>query len=453
MSEPIARDAPAAPSSYQVALVSLVGTTIEWYDFQIYGLAASLVFSKLFFPSFDSVVGTLLSFATFGVGFLARPLGSIVFGHLGDRLGRRRVLMVSLMLMGGATVLVGCLPTYSSIGVAAPVLLVLLRLVQGFGLGGEWGGAAVYAVESAPKHRRGRYGGWPQSGSPLGLLVATGVFSLVGLLGDDALVSWGWRVPFLVSAVLVVVGGYMRRNLEDTPAFRKARERNAISRYPVAQVIRRHPKELLLTFGLFSATSGSFYIFATFIPAYGTTTLKVPHQTLTNGLLIFAVVELFAVLFATTSTDRFGRKPLFIGCAIATLVAAYPMFLLVDTGSAVAILVVMVLGGASVGIMYGVPGSMGPELFPPEVRYSGAGLGYQVSAAIVGGLTPVVTTALAAAAKGTWPVALILALMALTGLVSAVFCKETAGSGLRETDPGPPPSVESLPAPGAPARD
>jgi MFS transporter, MHS family, shikimate and dehydroshikimate transport protein len=434
MSEPIAPGARPAPSSRQVALVSLVGTTIEWYDFQIYGLAAALVFSKLFFPGFDPVVGTLLSFATFGVGFLARPLGSIVFGHLGDRLGRRRVLMVSLVLMGGATVLVGVLPTYGAIGVAAPVLLVVLRLVQGFGLGGEWGGAAVYAVESAPEDRRGRYGGWPQVGSPLGLLVATGVFSLIGLLDDQALLSWGWRIPFLASAVLVIVGTYMRRNLADTPAFAKARAEGAIARRPVLEVVRRHPKELLLTFGLFSATSGSFYIFATFIPAYGTTTLHISHQALTNGLLIFAVVELFAVLFATGWTDRYGRKPLFIGCAIATIVAAYPLFALVETRSALAVLVVMALGGVSVGVMYGIPGSMGPELFPPEVRYSGAGLGYQVSAAIVGGLTPVVTTAVAAAAHGTWPVALILALMAATGLVAALFCRETARGRLREPE-------------------
>jgi metabolite-proton symporter len=431
MSEPIAAGARTAPSSRQVALVSLVGTTIEWYDFQIYGLAAALVFSKLFFPSFDPVVGTLLSFATFGVGFLARPLGSIVFGHLGDRLGRRRVLMVSLMLMGGATVLVGVLPTYGTVGIAAPILLVVLRLIQGFGLGGEWGGAAVYAVESAPEDRRGRYGGWPQMGSPLGLLVATGVFSLVGLLSDDALLSWGWRIPFLASSVLVIVGIYMRRNLADTPAFARARAEGAIARQPVLEVVRRHPRELLLTFGLFSATSGSFYIFATFIPAYGTTTLHISHQVLTNGLLIFAVVELFAVMFATGWTDRFGRRPLFIGCAVATIVVAYPLFLLVDTRSAVAVLLVMAVGGISVGVMYGIPGSMAPELFPPEVRYSGAGLGYQVSAAIVGGLTPVVTTAVAAAAHSTWPVALILGLMAVAGLVAALYCRETAGQALR----------------------
>jgi MFS family permease len=434
MSDPIALDEPKRPSPRQVALVSLVGTTIEWYDFQAYGLAASLVFGKLFFPSFSSVVGTLLSFATFGVGFFARPLGSIVFGHLGDRLGRRRVLMVSLMLMGTATVLIGCLPSYGSIGVAAPILLVILRLCQGFGIGGEWGGAAVYAVESAPEGQRGKYGGWPQMGSPLGLLIATVVFSLVGLLPENSLVSWGWRIPFLASGLLVVVGIYMRRNLRDTPAFAKARAQRALARYPVLSVLRRHPRELLLTFGMFSATSGGFYMFVTFIPAYGTTTLHVQHQVLFDGLLAFAAAEFLAVVIATRVTDRLGRRPLFIGCAIFTVVAAYPLFALVETGASVAIVLVLLVGGALNGVMYGIPGSLAPELFPPEVRYSGAGLGYQTSAAIVGGLTPVVTTAAASAAGATWPVAVLLAFFAAIGLLAVARCRETSGLRLRESD-------------------
>jgi metabolite-proton symporter len=434
MSNPIAPDQRRPPSARHVALVSLVGTTIEWYDFQVYGLAASLVFGKLFFPNVNSVVGTLLSFATFGVGFFARPLGSIVFGHLGDRLGRRKVLMVSLLLMGTATVLVGVLPTYSSIGIAAPILLVCLRLCQGFGIGGEWGGAAVYAVESAPDDQRGRYGGWPQMGSPLGLLIATGVFSAVSTMGSDALLTWGWRVPFLASAVLVIVGVYMRRNLGDTAAFTRARQENAISRYPVLTVLRRNPKELALTFGLFSATSGGFYIFVTFIPAYGSTTLGIGHQVLFNGLLAFAFAEFLAVLISTRATDRIGRKPLFVICAVVTAVISVPLFFWVDSKIAIVIVLVMVYGGVANGIMYGIPGSLAPEMFPPEVRYSGAGLGYQVSAAIVGGLTPVVTTAIAAAAKDTWPVALLLCFMALIGLVSVLLCRETGRSGLRGSD-------------------
>ncbi|MTD53307.1 MFS transporter [Amycolatopsis pithecellobii] len=436
MSGPIARGEPRSPSPRQVAVVSLVGTTIEWYDFQAYGLAASLVFGKLFFPGFSPVTGTLLSFATFGVGFFARPLGSIVFGHLGDRLGRRRVLMASLLLMGTATVLIGFLPGYAQIGVAAPILLVLLRLCQGFGIGGEWGGAAVYAVESAPDGQRGRYGGWPQVGSPLGLLIATIVFSLIGLMPGDALRAWGWRIPFLLSAVLVVVGLYMRRNLEDTRAFAKAREQKALTRYPVLSVLRRHPRELLLTFGMFSATSGGFYMFVTFIPAYGNTTVHAPKPALFGGLLAFAVAELLAVIIATRLTDRVGRRPVFLGCAIFTIVAAYPLFLVVQAGSAAGIVVVMLIGGVLIGVMYGIPGALAPELFPPEVRYSGAGLGYQTSAAIVGGLTPVVTTAAAAGAGATWPVAVLLAFFAALGLVAVARCRETGRDGLRESATG-----------------
>jgi MHS family shikimate/dehydroshikimate transporter-like MFS transporter len=424
-----------APTGRQVALVSLVGTTIEWYDFQIYGLAAALVFGKLFFPSFSPVSGTLLAFATFGVGFFARPIGSIIFGHLGDRVGRRRVLMVSLVLMGLATVLIGCLPTYAQVGVWAPILLVVLRLCQGLGLGGEWGGAAVYAVESAPENQRARYGGWPQMGSPLGLLFATIMFTLVGLLPDDAAHSWGWRVPFLVSSLLVAVGIYMRRNLADTPAFTKARADNQLVKFPLATVLRRYPRELLLIFGLFSATSGGFYMFVTFIPAYGRTTLGTDERILLIGLFLFAVLEFGAVWFGTRLADRVGRRPPFIVCGLLAILLAYPLFRLVQSGSPIGIIVVLAAGGVIIGIMYGIPGSLAPEQLPPEVRYSGAGLGYQVSAAIVGGLTPVVTTAAASAAGSTWPVAALLAFFIGIGVVAALVSHETGDAKLRESEP------------------
>jgi metabolite-proton symporter len=435
MAEPDDQTDHPAPTARQVALVSLVGTTIEWYDFQIYGLAAALVFGQLFFPSFSPVNGTLLAFATFGVGFLARPVGSIIFGHLGDRFGRRRALMVTLVLMGVATVLIGCLPTYDQIGVWAPILLVTLRLCQGLGLGGEWGGAAVYAVESAPEDRRARYGGWPQMGSPLGLLVATIMFTLIGLLPADAAQSWGWRVPFLISSLLVVVGVYMRRNLSDTPAFAKARKENRLVKYPVATVLRHYPRELLLIFGLFSATSGGFYMFVTFIPAFGRTTLHTDQQILLTGLFVFAVVEFAAVWFGTRLADRIGRRLPFIVCGVIAILLAYPMFRLVQGGSAVGIIAVLAAGGAIIGVMYGIPGSLAPEQLPPEVRYSGAGLGYQVSAAIVGGLTPVVTTAAADAAGSTWPVAALLAFFLGVGVVAALLSRETGDAKLRESAP------------------
>jgi MHS family shikimate/dehydroshikimate transporter-like MFS transporter len=438
MSDSIAGNLPGAaitkaPSTRQVAMISLVGTTIEWYDFQVYGLAASLVFGALFFPSFDPVAGTLLSFATFGVGFIARPFGSIIFGHLGDRLGRRRILMVSLIMMGSATFLIGCLPTFGQIGVWAPILLVLLRLLQGLGLGGEWGGAAVYAVESAPAGRRARYGGLPQMGSPLGLLIATTVFTLIELMPEDALNSWGWRIPFWVSAALIVVGIYLRRNLEDTPAFTKARDEKRLVRFPLGHVLKTYPKELLITFGMFSATSGGFYMFVTFIPAYGKSTLHVAPAILSAGLFIFAAAEFLAVLGGTALADRFGRRPPFIITGIITILAAWPLYALVETGNPVGILGVLLVGGIVIGVMFGIPGSLAPEQFPAEVRYSGAGLGYQVSAAIVGGLTPVVTTAAANAAQSTWPVALLLGFFVLVGVIAVAVSRETRTGALRET--------------------
>jgi len=436
MSETPAVGLPAeikVPTTRQVATISLIGTTIEWYDFQVYGLAASLVFGVLFFPSFSPLAGTLLSFATFGVGFVARPFGSIIFGHLGDRLGRRRVLMVSLIMMGTATFLIGCLPSFHTIGVAAPILLVVLRLLQGLGLGGEWGGAAVYAVESAPQNKRARYGGLPQMGSPLGLLIATLLFTLIELMPQTSLDSWGWRIPFWASAILVVIGAYLRRNLEDTPSFRQAREQHRLVRFPLGHVLKTYPKELLLTFGMFSATSGGFYMFVTFIPAFGKAALHVSPVVLSSGLFIFAIAEFLAVLGGTALADRYGRRPPFIITGIFTILAAWPLYALVETGKTLPILLVLFVGGLVVGVMFGIPGALAPEQFPAEVRYSGSGLGYQVSAAIVGGFTPVATTAAASAANSTWPVAIFLAFFVLVGVVAVAFSHETRSEALRET--------------------
>lgn len=429
---------PKRPSARRVAAITLVGTTIEWYDFQIYGLAASLVFGTIFFPSFDPAIGTLLSFATFGAGFVARPLGSIIFGHLGDRLGRRQVLMLALMLMGGASVLIGCLPTYNQIGVWAPVLLVILRLCQGIGLGGEWGGAAVYAVEAAPAGRRARYGGLPQLGSPLGLLLATIIFTLVELLPEEAVMSWGWRVPFWLSAVLVGVGIYIRREMEDSIAFSQARDQNRLVKFPLGHVIKNYPKELALTFGMFAATAGGFYMFVTFIPSYGNTYLgHLSPAFLSAGLFVFAITQIIAILAGTTVADKFGRRPPFIVVGIFTILFAWPVYWLVAIGSPIGILVAFFFGGLVIGVMFGIPGALAPEQFPAEVRYSGAGFGYQICAAIVGGITPVATTAMANAAQSTWPVAIFLSGFVLIGVIAVYFSKETSKEELRETSPVP----------------
>lgn len=415
----------------KVLLASMVGTTIEWYDFQLYGLAASLVLGKAFFPQVSAGAGTLLALATLGIGFFARPIGAIVFGHFGDRHGRKSVLVVTVTVMGGASLLIGLLPGYHTIGIAAPLLLVVLRLVQGFGLGGEWGGAALVAVENAPAGRRGRYGGWPQLGSPLGLLLATAVFKgCVGATSPAAFQAWGWRIPFLLSAILVAIGLYLRVSLSETPAFAEVKRQGATSRLPIGEVVRQKPIAVLLTFGLFTVTSGGFYIYVTFTTAYGTSKLGLSSQDMLNGLLAFAAFEFVGIYAGSRLSDRLGRRPPFIVAAAATIAYAFPLFWLVRTANPAVVILALSMGGLFNGILYGTPGSMAPELFPPRLRYSGAGVGYQLSGALIGGFTPIVAAALASATGSTWPVALLLAGEAAISLAAAVFAPETGRAPL-----------------------
>src|SRR5215207_5287488 len=292
----------------QVLGASFIGTTIEWYDFFIYGTAATLVFGQLFFsPSFSPLAATLSSVATFAVGFVARPLGGIVFGHFGDRLGRKAMLVLTLNMMGIATFLVGVLPTFESIGLLAPILLVLLRVVQGLGGGGEWGGAALMAVEYAPEDKRGYYGSWPQMGVPAGLLLATGVFGAVSFLPNEQFLAWGWRVPFLLSIILIGVGLFVRTRLLETPAFSEVQESHTEAQMPIMDVLRNYPKNVLLAIGARVASDGSFYVFSVFILDYATRTLGLPRATILLGIAVACALEIFTIpLFAMVS-DRFGR--------------------------------------------------------------------------------------------------------------------------------------------------
>jgi MFS transporter, MHS family, shikimate and dehydroshikimate transport protein len=306
----------------QVAAASFIGTTIEWYDFFLYGTAAALVFNKLFFPEFSPLAGTLLAFSTYAVGFLARPIGGIVIGHYGDKIGRKSMLILSLLIMGIATFLIGLLPTYNAIGVAAPILLVILRLAQGFGVGGEWGGAVVLAVEHAPPGKRGFYGAWPQMGVPAGLLLSTGVFTLFNAsLSDAAFLSWGWRVPFLLSIVLVAVGLFIRLRIMETPAFQRVKDTRSEARMPVIEVIRTHPRNVLLAMGMRIAENGVFYVFTVFSLTYGTQVLGVPRTTVLIGVLIAAAVGLFAMPYFGWLSDRVGRRPLYLGGAAFSCMA------------------------------------------------------------------------------------------------------------------------------------
>jgi MHS family shikimate/dehydroshikimate transporter-like MFS transporter len=412
----------------QVALASFVGTAIEWYDFFLYGTAAALVFNKLFFPDATPLVGTLAAFGTFAVGFAARPVGGIIFGHFGDRVGRKSMLVISLLIMGIATAMIGLLPTYGTIGVAAPVLLVLLRMAQGFGVGGEWGGAVLMSVEHAPKGKRGLYGSFPQMGVPAGLLGATVVFALTQrFTSDAAFLSWGWRVPFLVSIVLVAVGLFIRLRLLESPAFQKIKDTGTESTIPIVDLVKTHPRNLLVAIGMRIAENGIFYIFTVFVLAYGEDTLKVGKSTMLTCVAIAAGIGLFTVPLWGSLSDRFGRKPMYLAGAVFSLLFCFPFFALVETKEPVLICVAIVLG-VNVGhdLMYGPQAAYFSELFGTRVRYSGASLGYQLASALSGGFAPLIAVALLAANHGSPTfVAIYMTGLALITVVATVLAPET----------------------------
>jgi MHS family shikimate/dehydroshikimate transporter-like MFS transporter len=378
-----------------VALASLIGTAIEWYDFYLYGTAAALVFNRLYFPTFDPLTGTLAAFSTYALGFVARPIGGIVIGHYGDRIGRKSMLVLTLVIMGVATFGIGLMPTYAQIGPWAAVGLVVLRLAQGFGVGGEWGGAVLMAVEHAPPESRGFYGSWPQMGVPLGLLMSTAVFAVVTRLPEDQFLSWGWRVPFLLSIVLVGVGLVIRLRILETPAFLRIKETRSESPRPIVEVLRTHRREVLLAIGARIVENGAFYIYTVFLLVYGTQKVGLDRATLLDGILVAAACLLVAIPVCGWLSDRVGRRPVYLFGACFTALFAYPLFLLVDTGSAalvwLALVVVLVFGHAP---MYGPQAAFFSELFDPRVRYSGASLGSQLASVLAGGMSPFIATAL-----------------------------------------------------------
>lgn len=427
MSTSPARVATNYPSALRRVLVSSVaGTAIEWYDFFLYATAAALVFPRLFFPSFDPVTGTLASFSTFAIGYLARPFGAIIFGHFGDKIGRKTTLVTTLMIMGLSTFIIGLMPTYGVIGIWAPILIVALRLCQGLGVGGEWGGAVVIVVESVPSAKRGFYGSFPQLGVPIGLLLSTALFALVSALPGDTFLAWGWRIPFLVSAVLVAVGLYIRLRVQESPVFKNVKATNQVARAPLMELLKRHPKDLLLTLGTRFATDITFNIINVFALVYATEQLNLPRSLLLNAIIVGSAVELITLPLFGRLSDRIGRRTTYMIGAIFVTVYGFAIFPLLDTRNAFLIILMYVLGIAvSQASVYGVQSTWFAELFGTRVRYTGASLPYQIAGIITSGPAPLIAVYLFATFGHTLPIALYIALTALISLVCAYFLRET----------------------------
>ncbi len=427
---------PSSASVRRVVTAGFIGTTIEWYDFFLYGTASALVFDKLFFPQFDSFAGQMAAFATNAVGFFARPLGGVVFGHFGDRVGRKSMLVITLMMMGIATFLIGLLPTYQSIGPWAAVLLVLLRFIQGIGVGGEWGGAVLMAVEHGRDGRRGFLGSWVQAGVPVGLLLANGVLTACSFFLDDrAFLAWGWRIAFLLGGLLLAVGMFIRLRIMESPLFDQAKTASATPKMPVIEAIVRHPRNVLLAMGARFAENAFFYIITVLVLSYGTQQLGMVRGTLLNAVLIASAVQCFAIPAFGALSDRVGRRPVYLGGALFALIFALPFFWMIDTRDFTLIALAITIGLIGHSAMYGPQAAFFSELFDTRVRYTGASLGYQLASPLAGGLAPIIATWLLKQSDGKpWPVAVYVMAMAAITLVSVWLARETHRSRLDGAD-------------------
>ncbi|MDY6999930.1 MAG: MFS transporter [Actinomycetota bacterium] len=433
--------APARVSPRRVAIASFIGTTVEFYDFLIYGTAAALVFPQLFFPNAAPATGILLSFATFGVGFFARPLGGIVFGHFGDRVGRRRMLVYSLVGMGVSTVLIGLLPTYAQIGVAAPLLLTLLRLAQGFAVGGEWGGATLMAVEHASERRRGFYGAFPQMGAPAGTATATLAFYLVAQLPDEQFLSWGWRIPFLASAVLIAIGLVVRLTVTESPDFADLRQRAAVARTPIVEAFRKHWRQILLVAGAYLAQGVFAYICVAYLVSYATRVAGIPREWALFGVFLAAVVAVMTYPLFGFLSDRLGRKPLYLAGVIAMGSAVFPTFALINTGRpALFVVALLLVFGLAMAPAAGVTGALFSMSFDADVRYSGVSIGYTLSQVIGSAFAPTIATALYTATGSSNAIAGYLIGVSVVSAVAVCFLPGPWKPSARRDELGPVPA-------------
>ena len=423
----------------RVALTALAGTSIEWYDFFLYGAAAALIFPTAFFGEIPESTALILSLLTFAAGFIARPIGGIIFGHFGDKIGRKKTLIIALILMGVASTLIGLLPTYAMIGVAAPILLTLLRFAQGLAIGGQWGGAMLLVTESAPVNQRGFYGAYAQAGVPIGVILANLAYIIIGaLVSDEAFYSWGWRIPFLASAVLIGLSMYIQLTMEDTKAFQDLQKSNInnnenikVKKSPVIEAIRKYPKRISLAAGAFLSVQVTFYILIAFILAYGVKSTDLVRDEMLTAVLIGSAVMVPSLFLFSAYSDRNGRKGIFILGSITTAIWAFALFPLVDTGNFWLTVLAITFGLVFIAMMYGPQAAFFTELFSTEVRYSGANLGYQMGAILGGAFAPTIATKLWTDFDIFW-VSVYIATASILTLVSVLFLTETYGSNLNE---------------------
>ncbi|MEV7684978.1 MFS transporter [Streptomyces bungoensis] len=426
----------------RIVAASLIGTTIEWYDFFLYGSAAALVFNTQFFPTADPLVGTLIAFITYAIGFVARPLGGVVFGHFGDKIGRKRLLVLSLLMMGGATFAMGLLPTYGSIGVGAPILLTVLRLVQGFALGGEWGGAVLIVSEHGGAEHRGFWASWPQAGAPGGNLLATGVLALLAAVQSDAaFLSWGWRVPFLLSGVLVMIGLWIRISVTESPVFLAAQAKaeaeaakGAKETAPVVQVFRRSWREVLSAIGTRFGENISYYILTSFILVYVTVHLELPKSTALNAVLIGSAVHFVTIPLWGALSDRIGRRPVTLIGSVGMALWAFAFFGIVDSRSSAEITLAVIAGLLLHGAMYGPQAAFISEMFDTRVRYSGASMGAQLASIVAGALAPIIAVDLLKNYGSATPISVYLCAAALVTTLTVAVTRETRGRDLTRAE-------------------
>ncbi|WP_417605558.1 MFS transporter [Oceanimonas baumannii] len=412
----------------RVLIASLVGSSIEWFDYFLYGTMAALVFNQIFFVSDDPTLGLIIAYASFALSFFIRPFGGIIFSHIGDRIGRKKTLVITLSLMGASTFAMGLLPTYQAIGVAAPILLITLRLIQGLGIGGEWGGALLLATEYAPPEKRGFFGSIPQMGVTIGMVMGTLALWIMNLLPEDSFMTWGWRVPFILSALLVVFGLWIRKGIDETPEFQAVKNSGEIPKIPLVETLRYHWREVLITIGAKVVETAPFYIFSTFIVSYATTNLNFSRSATLGAVMIATVVTTILIPIMGALSDRIGRKKMYVAGTLAMMAYAFPYFWLLHQGSVTLLVIATVIG---LGIIWApitaVLGTMFSEIFDAKVRYTGVSLGYQIGAAIAGGTAPLVATALLATFDNSYvPVSIYIIFTALISLLSICSIKAQA---------------------------